>query len=407
MRVLPRFLKSREYASMIEFTWIGIENSGKKICGRVCAKNKKAALAILAENQTIILSLKRKLLLKCKRKMSATTLLNFTEELCLLLQTDIMLSDALRLMQNIQQHAMTALPLKELENDLSTGLSFAQALQKHAPLFSDYYIHMISAGEQSGALHTALQHLIQHHKQWVDTQQKITKALFYPCIVISVTILICIGLMVFVIPQFSQIYAGFNAKLPTTTAFILACSQAMRAHGFLIGSSVSALYFLFRKYCSFKGIFNSVSQLPIFSRFFRIQQVMQWSEIMTMSLHNQIPLIDAMTLANAHLWQAKTQQQLHHAKESVIAGDKLAHALQQHCPNFPLHARHFIAIGENADALPQMMEKVAHFYRTQFTTQLDRFSKLIEPLVMMFVASLVSWLIIAMYLPVFEMGRVV
>ena len=147
-------------------------------------------------------------------------------------------------------------------------------------------------------------------------------------------------------------------------------------------------------------------KLPFFKRVQISYTIMQWSQIMAMTLNAHLHLIDALTLANLVPTDKKIKNQLNFVKNAVIAGEKLHNALQ-HCNCFPKHARHFIAIGENADALPLMMEKVAHYYTQKFDDLLDHLSKLIEPVIMIFVASLVSGLIVAMYLPVFKMGSVI
>lgn len=390
---------------MMEFTWIGIDKTGKKCSGKLREKNKVSAISQLKNNHIIILSIKKSLISLAKKHLSQKEIVDFSEELYLLLSSGIPLSDALSLIQASTQHLTLSDVLKTLIEDLQTGLSFSASLEKHAHDFDHYYYQMIAAGENSGELTSALSKLIDAKKKQLHTQHKMKKACFYPLFVLTLSLMICLGMLIFIIPQFSQIYANFNATLPPMTQLILKISHLLQTYWqdillFLLLVSPCTKNNHLKKYVL--GLLN----IPFLKKVFRTQQIAHWSDVMAMSLSSNIPLADAITIANQTLSDHAMRQSFIHVKTRIIMGEKLHMALKS-CHYFPVRACHFIAIGENTDALSSMMHKVAEYYHQQFSDQLDYLSKLIEPVIMILVASLISGLIIAMYLPIFKMGSII
>ncbi|MDP1574693.1 MAG: type II secretion system F family protein [Coxiellaceae bacterium] len=387
---------------MAEFTWIGITPLGKKIEGTISSSDKKSAINTLLLENMIILTIKKNYHFTLSKKISKKALLAFSEQLLLLLQSGITLSDSLGFLSESTDSKNVELLLKKLQCDLNNGLRFSTALEKFPNFFSKTYCKIISAGEESGELSIVLLQLINNQTQHLEMLRKIKKALFYPLTILVIALMVCIGLLIFVIPQFSRIYSNFGAKLPTMTQNIIAISHTLTHHAILSLLISTLLPFVFKKI----NVMSFLTQFSFFKTIHIARNIVQWSQILSMALNAHMHLIDALTLANQTLTHQKMQAELNSVKNSVIAGEKLHKALE-YCDYFPTRARHFIAIGENADALNSMVEKVAYYYTQQFADHLEHLSKLIEPVIMIIVASLVSGLIIAMYLPVFKMGSVI
>lgn len=399
---------------MHDYKWIGINASGQKIAGKINANNKTTAKQLIKNNDVTLLSLKKSdpmFSFYQHKKLSRKLRLDFTQQLHLLLQASIPLADALSLIASTSQHKIIQTASNSLKEKITQGISFATALADFPHYFDKTYCHIISAGEQSGQLEIVLTQLIESQEQALQVKSKIAKTLFYPISVLCIAIVIAIGLLLFVIPQFKSIYDNFGAQLPTMTRCLISLSHYLNQHDIFYFMVVVILFIFVKKVLSKnKRIKNKIDQLffhfPLLKSLIITRQIAQWSQLLAMTLSAGIPLVDALHIANHAISQPILQAQMQQVRNAVIKGKSLRVALDA-CCYFPARAKTMIAIGENADSLPFMMKKMAAIYQQSLNDTLDRLSKLLEPVIMITVASLVSGLVIAMYLPIFKMGSIV
>lgn len=401
-------------ASYIDFSWTGIDTEGEKVSGEINAENKGAAKKILEENGLVLLTLipiRKKFLLTSMRTLTKNEQIDFIQQILLLLQSGVSLADTLALMQTSSDNNIVRALCGKLREKITNGTSFSAALSNFPYYFDDVFCQMIAAGEETGRLEEVLSQLMNDQEQRLLIKRKISKILFYPITVLSIAIIIAIGLLLFVIPQFTSIYHNFNAQLPEMTRAMIHLSLILRHDSMLILIFFMMVIFLFRK--------NKLLSIQLSSRinsiFFRFppiralsmtKQVSRWSQLLSMTLFSGIALIDALSIANHAISQPTLKIQMNHVRESVIKGKSLRLSLD-HCPHFPMRAKSMVAIGENSDALGEMLKKIAAIYQQQWDDSLDRLSKLLEPVIMIIVASFVSSLIVAMYLPIFKMGNAI
>ena len=398
----------------IEFTWCGINASGKKISGNLFAKNKQVAQERLSSEQISILSIQKKLQwmsLSGSTKFSHKQRLDFTQQLQLLLQSGIPLVDALSLTADNSPDKNTQTLITKIKEKILAGNPFSKALSEFPQFFDNTYCQMILIGEQSGQLEFVLSQLIENQEQHALMKNKIAKALFYPATVLCIAILISIGLLIFVIPQFSSIYQNFGAQLPTMTVTLIHVSNLITNHAIMILFYIALLALLIQfGFKKNKALKNNIQQILFritpYRSLYMTKQIAQWSRLMGMMLPTGIPLIEALQIANHMIDQSHLQKQMQSVQKGIIDGESL-HTALNHCSHFPKRAKHLISIGENADALDVMMKRISIIYQKKFETTLDHLSKLLEPVIMIAVASLISSLIIAMYLPIFRMGSVI
>ncbi|HLB56155.1 MAG TPA: type II secretion system F family protein [Coxiellaceae bacterium] len=398
---------------MREFIWIGINNAGQKISGKISAENKIAAKTIIEKNDIALISIKKNYanLFSAKQKFTHKQRLDFTQQLQLLLQASIPLSDSLALIAKTSQDKIIQVFSAALQEKIISGTDFATALTDFPNHFTKTDCQMIAAGEKSGQLDIALTQLIENQEQRLQLKSKIGKALFYPLSVLCIAIIIAAGLIIFVIPQFQSIYSNFGARLPMMTCCLISMSHYLSQHGLFYLVILTILFLILKKILSEHYFLkNKMGQLFLKLPFVRTllitKHVAEWSQLLAMMLSAGIPLVDALQIANQVISQPVFAQQMLDVRTAVIAGKSLHIALDI-CHYFPVRAKTMIAIAENADALPFMMKKIAILYQNSLNETLDRLSKLLEPVIMITVASLVSGLIIAMYLPIFKMGSVV
>ena len=397
-----------------EFTWSGINTSGKKISGKLLAKNKQAVHEKLSSEQITILSIQKNLawrILSESKKFSNKHRLDFTQQLHLLLQSGIPLVDALSLTADNSPHKIIRELITKIKEKIIRGNTFSKALSDFPHYFDRTYCQMILIGEQSGQLEFVLLQLIENQEQLAALKNKIANALFYPATVLCISIIISIGLLIFVIPQFNAIYQNFGGQLPAMTTTLIHLSNIITHHAIMILFYISLLTTLiqlsFKKNKGIKSKMNEILfRITPYRSLYMTKHIAQWSRLMAMMLPTGIPMIEALQIANQMIVQSHLQKQMQNVQKGIIDGESL-HTALNHCSHFPKQAKYLISIGENADALDVMMKRLSLIYQKKFETTLDHLSKLLEPVIMIIVASLISSLIIAMYLPIFRMGSVI
>ena len=397
-----------------QFHWIGINANGNKISGKLFSTNKNTAVKKLIADNITMLSIKKTnpfYSLAHNKKFTPKHRLDFTQQLLLLIQAGIPLVDALSLIANTSSQNTYQNIIITIKEKIIKGENFSAALSYFSGYFDKTFCKMIAVGEQSGQLESVLIQLIENQENRIQMQSKINKALFYPISVCCIAIAITIGLLIFVIPQFRAIYENFGAELPAMTRHLISISHALTENG-IVYLILTILFiftiklFLIKNHHLKNTLQFIIFKIPFVQSVMITQQIARWSQLLAMTLSSGIPLIDALQITNQAISQPLLQRQLQKVRDSVITGKSLHNALD-HCCFFPERAKTMIAIGENADALSIMMKRVAIFYQHKLNETLDGLSKLLEPVIMITVASFVSGLIIAMYLPIFRMGSVI
>lgn len=398
----------------IEFTWLGINQFGRKISGQMLAKNKEQVHEKLCVEKITTLIIHKKQswhTLFRSRVFSDKQRLDFTQQLQLLLQSGITLVDALSLMTEHTDKTQAREMIMAIKEKIISGKTLANTLRDYPQAFDQAYAEMIGIGEQSGQLEFVLSQLIETLEQQIAMKNKAAKMLFYPVTVLCITILISMGLLIFVIPQFNNIYQSFGAQLPALTLTLIHLSQLITHHVIFI-ICCFILFIILIRHCFKKNNILKISmgnlllRVPPLRSLYMTKQITQWGQLMSMLLSSGIPMIETLQIANRIMTHPCIQQQMGIVQNHVMAGEPL-HIALNHCPYFPKRAKYLISIGENADALDVMMKRLCTIYRREYENTLDHLSKLLEPVIMIGVAGFISGLIIAMYLPIFHMGNVI
>lgn len=399
---------------MTNFSWTGITDLGKKMSGTMPAKNKMDVISALQHNKIAALTIKKIWFSQDffqHKKLNTKQRIDFIRQLQLLLQAGISLSDALSLIAANSHQKIIQTISNTLTEKMKSGLSFSLALAYFSNDFDSTFCKIIAAGEYTGKLDAIFSSWIENQENMLVIKNKLSRALFYPVIVLVTAIIITIGLLLWVIPEFNTLYQNFGAQLPVMTRTLIAISHHLSQHGISYLLFIIVFFLLIKKIMSKnkntkKWIATLLFRIPLIQSLIITKQIAQWSQLIAVTLSSGIPLIDALAIANQAISQPVLQTQLQQARQSVIEGKSLHRALDD-CRYFPAHANMMIAIGEKADALSLMMQKIGFSYQQQLANTLDRLSKMVEPVMMMAVASLISGLVIAMYLPIFKMGNII
>ena len=305
--------------------------------------------------------------------------------------------------------------LKELiydvRNSVNGGQDFAQSLASHPKYFDDLYCSLVGAGEQSGALETMLDRIATYKEKVESLKAKIKKAMTYPAAVLAVGIIVSAILLVKVVPQFQSIFSSFGADLPAFTLFVLELSELAQAYWFIALIGFVLLGYGFTKVKQRSQAFadfidRAVLKAPIFGPILHKAAIARFSRTLATTFAAGVPLVNALDSAAGASGNVVYRNAIIQIRNGVSTGQSLQNAVTM-TGVFPNMAIQMMAIGEEAGSLDMMLDKVANFYEEEVDNAVDNLSSLMEPIIMVVLGTLVGGLVIAMYLPIFQLGNVV
>jgi type IV pilus assembly protein PilC len=345
------------------------------------------------------------------RKLSRGDLANLTRQLAVLLGAGLPLLQALQMLSRSQAQPAVQQLLAQLHADLEQGLSLAAAMRRQRPIFSERYLALVEAGELSGRLEQLLERLARHLEQTEALTRQLRAALLYPAVVLAVAAAVLTLIMVTVVPAFESTFASFGAPLPWATQWVIAGSRWLLQWGpaLLLGLLVlglAARQAWARSPQLVQRLDAAVLELPLWGAMLRQAAQVRWSRTLATLLGAGLPLAEALQAvrgASGYLAYAQATQQV---RDEVLRGSSLHAALAPSLLFSPL-LRQMCAVGEAAGTLEQLLEKAAEFQESELAERLERLTRLIEPATIVVMGMLVGGLVLALYLPVFQMGQIV
>jgi type IV pilus assembly protein PilC len=391
------------------YEWQGINATGQRVQDQQAAANSRDLFNQLQNQGIVVINIKKKLLLFGKlQKISLKQLAEFTHQLGILCQANVDLVTALQITVHEEYHTDLEKLIIAIKKNIENGMSLAESLN-HFPLFFDkVYCALIEAGEQSGTLGKMLMQLADYQEKMLTLRAKIAKALFYPAAVAVIATLITIGLLIFVVPQFKIIFTSFGAQLPGFTQVVIEISNGLQAHAkkflILIVMIITSCRYAIRHFAKARTCLDNILlQLPMVGRLLTVAFLARWTRLLATLLRAGLSLVDALRIAGKSISNQKIQRQMDDVIQRVIDGGAFNQALSTHSC-FSSRITQMIAVGENTGQLSTMLEKIAEGQQISLDRSIDYFSKWLEPVVMMILAIVTGGLIIAMYLPVFQLG---
>ena len=295
--------------------------------------------------------------------------------------------------------------------DVESGTSLHEALAKHPLYFDDLYVNLVRAGEQAGALDTLLDKIATYKEKSEATKKKVKKALFYPAAVLIVAFVVTLILMIYVIPEFQGLFKGFGANLPAFTMFVINISNAVRHQGVWIAIVIGIGVWIFRHfYKRSRKLRETIDRLslkvPIIGPILNKAAIARYARTLSTMFAAGVPLVEALESVAGACGNIVYEDAVLKMRDEVATGQRLQRATD--APNvFPNMVVQMIAVGEEAGSLDEMAGKVAVFYEAEVDNAVDSMSSLLEPLIMVILGVIVGGLVIAMYLPIFQLGNVV
>lgn len=399
------------------FAWEALDKRGAKVKGETRSANLALARAELRKqgiNPTKIRKKSQGLFGgggAKKKKITANDVAVFSRQMATMMQSGVPLVQSFDIIGKGHENASMQDMIMGIKAEIESGNPLAEALAKYPRQFDNLYCSLVNAGEQAGILDSLLDKIATYKEKTEAIKSKIKKALFYPVAVIVVAFIVTAILLIFVIPQFQEMFSSFGADLPAMTLAVIGLSKIFQAYWWAIFGGIGiALYAFFEaKHRSepFRNKLDALTlKIPIFGPLITKATIARFARTLSTMFAAGVPLVEAMgTVAGAagnHVYASAILLM----RDEISTGSQLNVAMRN-SNLFPNMVVQMVAIGEEAGSIDSMLAKVADFYEQEVDDAVDGLSSLLEPLIMAFLGVVIGGLVIAMYLPIFKMGEVV
>ncbi|WP_348719894.1 type II secretion system F family protein [uncultured Alcanivorax sp.] len=395
------------------FVYEGVDRQGKKVKGETTGKAPALVRAELRKQgiNAKKVAKKHEINIGGKRKIKPMDIAIFTRQMATMMKAGVPLVQAFEIVADgLDNPSMKDVVLK-LKVEVEGGNNFAGALSKHPLLFDDLYCSLVDAGEQSGALETMLDRVALYKEKSEALKQKIKKAMKYPMTVVAVAIIVTAILLIKVVPTFKDLFASFGAELPAFTQFVINLSESLQANFVIILVSIIVIGVAFaetrKRSQKFRNALDrALLKMPIVGDITFKATVARYARTLATTFAAGVPLIEALDACAGATGNVVYRNAVLQVKEDVSTGQQLQFAMRS-TGVFPAMALQMTAIGEESGALDAMLEKVAIYYEDEVDAAVDGLTSMMEPLIMSVLGVLIGGLIVAMYLPIFQLGQVI
>jgi type IV pilus assembly protein PilC len=405
------------------YTYKGI-SAGKYIEGTVEAINQEEASFKLKEQKIIITKITRtkKKAAKDKKKgggfsfgkkaVKPQDVMIFSKQFATMVKAGLPILNVLGMLRDQIEHPTMKEIIEDVRKSLEGGITLSKCFEKYPKIFDNIYINLIKAGEASGKLDVFLMKLVESLEKREKVKKKIKGALTYPVVMFVVAITVMVFMLIKVVPVFAEMYEGMGVPLPTPTAVIMTASNFMRGTGGLMTGLITAILYAIFKYTTTKipairyKWHQRVLKMPVFGDMILKSLIARVSLIMGNLSSAGVNLLESLEIAKSVSNNDVVTQALENVKKGVFSGDTLTKLFLKE-PVFPPTFSQLISVGEQTGNLDEMFNSVSSYYEEEFDTAVDNMSSLIEPIMIVFMGTMIGGLMIAMYSPIFNVGAII
>lgn len=395
------------------YIWEGKDRRGNKSKGELTGSNLALVKAHLRKQGIVPNKVKKKPkpLFGGSKKITPFDIAMLTRQLATMMKAGVPLVQSFDIVTDGLENKGLQELVMSVRNDIASGTSFAGALRKHPKHFDDLYCNLVDSGEKAGALEKMLDRIATYLEKTELLKKKVKKAMTYPIAVVVVALVVTAILLVKVVPQFESLFQGFGAELPVFTQMVVRLSEWMQTWWFVVLLGIAGTIFLFKeanrrsqKFSDF--VDKHLLKLPVVGEILDKSAVAKFGRVLSTTFAAGVPLVDALDSVAGATGNAVYRDAIQRIKNDVSSGTQLQASMREQGV-FPVMAVQLTAIGEESGNLDEMLEKVAEHYEGVVDDMVDNLTALMEPMIMSVLGVLVGGLIIAMYLPIFQMGQVV
>lgn len=395
------------------FSWEGTDRRGSKVKGELSGASSALVKAQLRKQGINPQKVRKKSvsLFGAGKKIKPMDIALFTRQMATMMKAGVPLLQSFDIIGEGFDNPNMRKLVDDLKQEVAAGNSFATALRKKPQYFDDLYCNLVDSGEQSGALETLLDRVATYKEKTEALKAKIKKAMNYPIAVVLVAVIVSAILLIKVVPQFQEVFANFGAELPAFTLMVIGLSEALQEWWFIVLVGLIAGAFAFKEAHKrsekFRNWFDRLLlKVPVVGDILYKSSVARFARTLSTTFAAGVPLVDALDSVAGATGNVVFRSATMKVKNDVSTGMQLNFSMRT-TGTFPTMAVQMTAIGEESGSLDEMLAKVATFYEDEVDNMVDSLTSLMEPMIMAVLGVLVGGLIIAMYLPIFQLGAVV
>ena len=395
-----------------QFIWEGKDKRGHKVRGKALAANEATLRADLRRQGVSPTRVKtQSSAFRGGGKPSNEDIAIFSRQLATMMSAGIPMVQSFEIIGNGHEKPSMQKLVLDIKANIEGGSTLHESLAKFPLYFDDLFVNLVEAGEQAGALETLLDKIATYKEKTEALKKKIKKALFYPAAVLIIAVVVSIILLIFVIPQFEELFKGFGADLPAFTQMVVNLSRFVQHQGWWMGIIVIAAFYAFfyfykRSKTMQRNIDRVMLKFPIIGPILQKSAIARFARTLSTMFAAGVPLVEAMQSVAGATGNIVYEEATLRMKDEVATGQRLQRAMEN-VGLFPNMVVQMIAVGEESGSLDTMSGKVAEFYEAEVDNAVDSMSSLLEPMIMAILGVLVGGMVIAMYLPIFKLGQVV
>jgi type IV pilus assembly protein PilC len=396
----------------VQYAYKVRDSGGKLIEGRVESESEAAVAVKLRSMGYLPLEIaranagmRREIHLGLPRRVRLKDLAVFCRQFATMVNAGLSLLRSLAILAEQAENAELRRLLRQVRQDVEVGMDLSAAFARHPAAFPPLLVNMVQAGEIGGFLDVAMRQIAENYEAEVRLRGKIKAAMTYPVVVFVMAILMCVGMLLFVVPVFKDMFAGLGGELPAPTRLLVMLSEGLRFGApALLVVSVAALL-AWRRYARTERVRAVVDplklRLPVFGNLFRKIALARFARNLSTLLTSGVPVLQSLDVVAETTGSVVVEQALRAAQETVRRGESLSSALGRH-PVFPPIVVHMLSSGEETGAVDQMLRKISEFYDEEVEATTESLTSLIEPLMIAFLGVVVGSMIVALYLPIFK-----
>ncbi len=399
------------------YAWRGIDREGKIVTGDMSAATPEEVGQRLREQRIRATRIQRQyswpawLTWRSTPRTTARDITQFTRQLATLLNAGVPLLQAFHILERGGNNEALQAILSSLHADIEGGMALNLALRQHAA-FDTLYCNLVAVGEVAGMLDTMLERLANHLEKSEALRTTIRTALVYPAAVLGIATVVLVLILVFVVPAFQNIFASFGAELPWLTRCVIGLSNGLQQYGMYLFLALMSLAWwlrrLIQKHMHWQRYLHGVLlRMPMAGTLTRNTCTARWTRTLATLFAAGVPLTEALEAVQGVTGHLLFQSATQDIQAQLIQGRALSEGLKSTQGLFPNMVVQMCAIGEESGALDHMLEKTAEHYEREVDSTVARLSTILEPFIMVVMGLLIGGLVMALYLPIFQLGQVI
>ncbi|NML86119.1 type II secretion system F family protein [Polaromonas sp.] len=392
------------------FEWEGKDRGGKQVRGEIRASGENQVKASLRRQGVLATKIKKRRM-RSGKSIKPRDIAIFTRQLATMMKAGVPLLQSFDIVGRGNPNGSVTKLLNDVRTDVETGTSLSAAFRKYPLYFNALYCNLVEAGEAAGILESLLDRLAVYMEKTEAIKSKIKSALMYPISVVVVAFVVVAVIMIFVIPAFKSVFSSFGADLPAPTLFVIAISEFFVAYWWLIfGGIGGGIYFFMQAWRRNEKMQKVMDRLllkvPVFGPLIEKSCIARWTRTLSTMFAAGVPLVEALDSVGGASGNSLYADATEKIQQEVSTGTSLTAAMGN-ANLFPTMVLQMCAIGEESGSVDHMLGKAADFYEAEVDEMVAGLSSLMEPIIIVFLGTLIGGIVVSMYLPIFKLGQVV